>query len=156
MGIPETEKPHSDAIDLITDACYDLVPVLTEDGKTVLKEVMNRKKVYYKTQLVGYTGFPYYVKLIEILDSMADACKWHMSGPKAKVLSEQIKRNVEVFKLTIDAESSKTMRDDKNSQSSLIHIVSSNKVERHYTMDEELKKSLWGSLFGGDQAKDNK
>lgn len=155
MPVPEGEKEHLDVIDLIIDGCGEQVVVTDKQGNSIIEQRLNTDKAYYKTQLVNYPGFSRFVLELENLKSMAKLCKYHMSSKRAAVLSEQILAYVNSFKLSIDAKSSESLRDIHNTQSPLIHVLTRNKIERSYTVEEEAKKTFLEGVFGRDKAKDS-
>lgn len=156
MPVPIEEKEHMDVIDLIIDGCGEQVLVNGPDGNQIIEQRLNTDKAYYKTQLVNYPGFSRFVLELENFKALADICKYHMSENKAKILGQQILAYVRSFQLSIDAKSSESLRDQNNTQSPLVHVLTRNKIERAYTIQEEAKKSFLDGVLGKDKAKDNR
>ena len=149
MGIPDSEKATTDLLDFLTDACSDNVSVTTDTG-THIEQILNTKKVYYKTQMVNYPGFSRFVKELEDLEAMSEQVYDHMSKPRASVISKQIMSYVNSFRYSIDAKSSESLRDKHNTQGTLVHELLKNKVERAFTLKDEMKKSVFEGWFGKD------
>lgn len=58
------------------------------------------------------------------------------------------------YRRSIDAKSSESQRNAQNSQSTLIDKINKNKVERVYTMKDQMNKSLLSGFLGRDREKD--
>ncbi len=58
------------------------------------------------------------------------------------------------YRRSIDAKSSESLRDKNNSQSVLIDNVGRNRVEKVYTMKDQINKSLLKSFLGRDRDRD--
>ena len=149
MGFPEADKNITDALDFLTDACSEIIDV-EQDGRIVKQQILNTDKVYYKTQMVNSPHFSRFVLELENFKGMADQCFNNMSRPRANVIAKQILSYVNSFKLSIDAKSSESLRDNLNTQSTLIHNILSNKVERSITLKGEAKKSFMNGFLGRD------
>jgi hypothetical protein len=155
VPIPDSEKPHNDVIDLITDACQKPQYIKQKDG-TVLKEnILDSESVWWKTNLINHDTFGRFAYILKSYESLAEQCSEFMSVERANVLSKQIQLDVQNYKYSVDAKSSETVRDKNNTQGSLVHVVTRNKIERHYQLKDDVKKSLWDSLRGRDMQKDN-
>ena len=152
MGmIPETEKSHSDYIDMLIDGCRKPVKVTDEQGNEQIELQLNTKKLDYKTQLVSAQNFSRFVLELENFANMSIDCPNFMPNKRAKVMGDQILRLVEAFGYSIDAKSSETLRDKNNSQSSLTHILTRNKSEKVVSLKEDAKKSLWEGISGKEK-----
>ena len=149
--MPETEKDHAQFINMIVSACRRPTKIVNSEGKEVTEIILDAKKLDYKTQLVSSTNFSRFVLELEEFANIALDVFNFMSWPRASVISEQILRHVRSYGYSIDAKSSETMRDPHNSQSSLVHIMTSNKSERKITLKENAKESLWSSIGGNEK-----
>ena len=143
MPIPETEKQHSDLIDLLTDACQTIELVETEDGHSTKQLVLNPKKIWYKTQIVNSNTFARFVLELENFANLAKDAYNNMSASRARVLAEQIMMRVESYNFSIDAKSSESIRDKNNTSSTLIDKINRNKIEKQYTLKEDMKRSFF-------------
>lgn len=147
--MPEIDKNISDALDFLSDACSDIIEVQTEAGPQ-RQQILNTKKVYYKTQIVNSPNFSRFVLELENFRGMADQAKYNMAGPRANQLKEEIIAYYDSFQLSVDAKSSESLRDKYNTQGTLMHEILKNKVEKAYTLKGETKKSFIGGFLGRD------
>lgn len=155
MPIPQTDKPHEDIFDLLADACQKQHSVLQPDQTYKLENILDPETIWWKTNLVNSPIFARFAYTLKSYELLAHQCKNFMSGERADVLSEQLLEDVQNYKYSVDAKSSETLRDKNNTQNSLVHIATRNKIERQYTMKDEGKKSILDGLKGKDQNKDN-
>lgn len=152
MGmIPETDKDHSDYIDMLVDACRKPVKTTDSNGREVLELQLDTKKLNYKTQLVNYPGFGRFVFQKESMENLALDVFNYMSDERAGVIAKQILRKILCYDYSIDAKSSETLRDKTNSQSALTHILTRNKAERAITLKEEAGRSFMEALKGKEK-----
>jgi len=152
--IPESQKPTNDLIDFLTDACQRIVNVELEDGRMQQQLILDPKKVWLKTHIVNSPTFGRYTYVREVFGGMAKGCYNFMSFKRAKVLSEQIIQEGDNFDYSIDAKSSEILRDKNNTQSCLIDKMKGSKIEKQYTLKEDVKKSLFSGFVGREEDKD--
>ena len=69
---------------------------------------------------------------------------------RADQVSHDIMEISQSFRRAIDAKSSESLRNKNNSQSVLIDKVGRNRVEKVYTMKDQMSKSLFNSFLGRD------
>jgi hypothetical protein len=69
---------------------------------------------------------------------------------RADQVSHDIMEISKSFRRAIDAKSSESLRNKNNSQSVLIDKVGRNRVEKVYTMKDQMSKSLFNSFLGRD------
>lgn len=73
-----------------------------------------------------------------------------MYAARAIEVTNQIIEIVDQYKRSIDAKSSEIFKDENNSQSALIHILTKNKVEKQYTFEGDTKKKSFLDGFLGN------
>lgn len=155
MPIPQTDKPHEDIFDLIADASQKQHTIHQADGTDKIENMLDPETIWWKTNLINSPIFGRFAYVLKSYEWLAHQAKNFMSEERARVLSEQILKDVENYKYSVDAKSSETLRDKNNTQNSLVHIATRNKVERQYTLKDDAKKSMWDGIRGRDVEKDN-
>jgi hypothetical protein len=78
----------------------------------------------------------------------------NMCTDRSNQMSHDILEISQSFRRAIDAKSSESLRDKNNSQSVLIDKVGRNRVEKVYTMKDQVNKSLINSFLGRDKDRD--
>lgn len=150
--IPQSQKEHNDLIDIIIEASQNIEEIESEEGKFSKQLILDPERIYWKTHIVNSPTFARFVYELKELEHLAKQCVNHMSFKRAVVLMNQIINLVSSFKYSIDAKSSESLRDSNNTQSTLIDKINKNKIERAYTIKDDVKKSIWSGLVGQDAA----
>jgi hypothetical protein len=146
--IPESEKPTNDIVDMIIEGCQTIEVVKARDGTESRQLTLNPKKVWYKTHIINSPTFGRYTLFREMLEDKAQQCFYHMSQERASILSNQIIDLCESLDYSIDAKSSECLRDKNNTQSTLIDKINRNKIERQYTIKEDVKQGMLDGIMG--------
>jgi len=154
MDIPESQRQHTDLIDVLMEGSQTVEEVEARDGTMSKQLVLDPKKVWYKTHLINAATFGRFAFELETFESMAPQCFHNMSLNRASVMASQINKIGENFEYSVDAKSSESLRDSHNSQGTLIDKIIRNKSERIYTMKGEAGKSMWSGIMGKDREKD--
>lgn len=152
--LQENEKEHNDVIDFLTDACKVVKQVKTPEGKLEEQSLLDPERVYWKTQNINSDYFGRAVLELKQLEACAFQAFFHMSKPRAEVIAEQITSLVNNYKYSIDAKNSETMRDRRNSQQSLVGMLSKNKSERVYTVKGDKQRTIGDMILGRDVEKE--
>ena len=146
--IPESEKPTNDIVDMIIEGCQTIEDVKQRDGTTLKQLSLNPKKVWLKTHIVNSPTFGRYTLFREMLGNKASQCFYHMSQERAHVMANQIIDVCDSYDYSIDAKSSECLRDSNNTQSTLIDKINRNKIERQYTVKDEVKRGIMDGFLG--------
>ena len=146
--LQENQKEHSDVVDFLTDACKVLKDVKDPNGIIHQELVLDTKRVWCKTQSVNSNYFGRNTVELEQYENFADECYFHMSGPRAQVLSAQIRAGCMPYRYSIDAKSSESQRDAHNAQMTLIDKLNKNKTEKVYTLKGDAKRSMMDGILG--------
>lgn len=146
--LPDTEKPQNDVVDMIIEGCQTIEEVTQKDGSIIKQLTLNPKKIWYKTHIVNSPTFGRYVLQKEMLEDKANQCFFHMTGNRARVMAQQILDLCESYDLSIDAKSSECLRDQNNTQSTLIDKINRNKIEKQYTIKDIAKEGILDGFLG--------
>lgn len=146
--LSDIEKPTNDIVDMIIEGCQVIETVKQRDGTELKQLTLNPKKVWYKTHIVNSPTFGRYVLYREMLEDKSAQCFYHMSQERAHVMANQIIDLCESYDYSIDAKSSECLRDKNNTQSTLIDKINRNKIEKQYTIKDEMSKGIMDGFLG--------
>lgn len=133
---------------MIIEGCQSIETVRQRDGTETRQLTLNPKKVWYKTHIVNCPTFGRYVLYREMLEDKASQCFYHMSRERAQIMANQIIDICESYDYSIDAKSSECLRDSHNTQSTLIDKINRNKIEKQYTIKDEVKQGMLDGFLG--------
>lgn len=152
--IPESQKHYNDVIDLLTEACQDVVETEQADGSRQKSLVINPKKAWWKTNIINSPYAGRFAFELEELERLASLCRRFMSKERAEDMEKQIMDLCASFRYSIDAKSSESQRDKNNAQSTLIDKLIRNKQEKIYSVKGEGKKAFLESILGRDSERE--
>lgn len=146
--IPESDKPTNDIVDMIIEGCQTIETIKGRDGAETRQLTLNPKKVWYKTHIINSPTFGRYALYREMLEDKATQCFYNMSTSRAQKLANEILDLCESYDFSIDAKSSEILRDKNNTQSNLIDKINRNKIEKQYTIKDEVSKGMLDGFLG--------
>ena len=155
MMRPEEENNHEGAIAFLHDACQTIEMVEGEDHVFRPEQVLNWKRVWWKTLTVTSNRLGEHAKNIEDLESMARDAHNFMHRSRADVLKRQILESVENYRLALDSKSSESVRDSHNATTTMMEKLLKNKQERVITVKDEIGRSLKDSIIGKEANQQN-
>lgn len=154
MTVPEGQEKHNDLIDLIIQSSTKDVAVKNEDGIVYQERQLNADSLWWKTHTISSNRFGALAFEIKEWERMAAQAHENMCQERADQVTQDIMEISQSFRRAIDAKSSESLRDKHNSQSVLIDKVGRNRVEKVYTMKDQVNKSLINSFLGRDRERD--
>lgn len=137
-------------MDLLVDACQTVETITNIDGSITKQLMLDPEKAWWKTHLVNCPTFGSFANELKIFESMSQECYNNMSAPRAQIIAEQIMAKGMSYRYSIDAKSSESLRDKRNSQATLLDKMQKNRVERAYTLKGDMKKSMLRGWLGGN------
>ena len=152
--IPEGQSKYNDLIDVVIASAQRSKETRQDDGTLMYEQYMDENILWWKTLSVNANTLSRLALEIEEWERMASIASSYMSHERASQIMMEILGVGASMRRSIDAKSSETQRDKQNSQSSLLHMINSNKVERVYSTKGEVKKSLLSGFLGRDKEKD--
>ncbi len=155
MPIPETQKTHNDVMDLLVDACQSVEDVQNLDGTISRTHVLDPDKAWWKTHLVNSPTFARFAFELLEFERMGKEAYFFMPADRARVLQLQIKEIGKDWRYSIDAKSSESLRDIRNSQATLLDKMQKNKIEKAYTLKGDLKRSMMDGWLGREVERDS-
>ena len=144
-----SEDDHlKDVIDLLNFASHDYVEEEQEGGemKSVLK--LNPKRLYYSTRLVNSTQLGEAVVKFLGLEKLAKEARYFMTPKRALIAKKDLMARFDNYHYGIDAKSSETVRDKDNNQSSLLHLIRKEHVEKEFKAQDAKSQKLLASWLG--------
>ena len=155
MSINEASEHRSqELIDLISEASLKKITRIGKDG--TLEEIITNdpETIYWKTQIVNSPTFARFVLELKNFENLANQAKNNMSDSRAFILSEQIKDIVQSLKYSVDSKSSESLRNEHNTQSTLIDKLNRTKIEKSFTIRDTVKKSMFAAFLGKSESND--
>lgn len=144
---------HNDTVDIIFQSTQKTVEYYDENGKLKKQQILDELSLWCKTLSVSSNKLGQFIfEMMEWTREGLDA-SYHMSGERAKQHVRVVMGVVESWRKALDAKSGESIRNDNNSQSTLIDKINKNSVEKIYSIKGEAKKSLWSSIIGKEKEK---
>ena len=154
MPASDGQEKHNDLIDLIIQSATKTVNVKGEDGTIFQEQQMDSDSLWWKTHSISANTFGAVAFELKEWERMALQSHENMCEDRANQISHDIMEISQSFRRSIDAKSSESLRDKNNSQSVLIDKVGRNRVEKVYTMKDQVNKSLLSGFLGRDKDRD--
>ena len=148
------ERKNQDIIDLLTESAQKITHKVNEDGTISQTLINDPETIYWKTQIVNSPTFARFVLELKNFERLSRQTVNNMSGDRARVLSAQISEIVSSFRYSVDAKSSESLRNERNTQSTLIDKLNRVKIEKSFSTKEDLKKGIFASLIGKKESQD--
>src|SRR3990167_2068564 len=156
VGESDPEANRRDITTLLKDGLLKVVEHKGKDGKIEYSYEVNNKSAWYKTHSINSASFGMMAQYVEDFASYEETVKYHMNKSMATVIALQIKNEADVLRLSIDAKSSETMRNDRNAQTSLVDKYLENRQERVIDVKGELKRSIADMTMGREAQEANR
>lgn len=146
LVIPHSPKQPSDVIDLLFEAVQEIHEGKDENGQ--LKNVIepDNESLFWRTLLINNPNFGGCVLAIKKWENTMRTAKDNMCSEVAQVIYDQGMAWSKGFKYAFAGKSSETIRDSKNSQASLTHLLQRQHIEKTVTLDEKVKGGIAKSL----------
>jgi molecular chaperone GrpE (heat shock protein) len=154
MPVPDGQDKHNDLVDLIIQSSTKTVNVQSEDGTTYQEQQLDSDSLWWKTHSISSNQFGALAYELKEWERMALQSRENMCAERSTQISSDIMEISQSFRRAIDAKSSESLRDKNNSQSVLLDKVGRNRVEKVYTMKDQVNKSLINSFLGRDKDRD--
>jgi polyhydroxyalkanoate synthesis regulator phasin len=154
MPVPDGQDKHNDLVDLIIQSSMKTVNVQSEDGTQYQEQQMDSDSLWWKTHSISSNQLGAVAYELKEWERMAIQARGNMSPERAEQLSGDIMDMSQSYRRAIDAKSSESLRDKNNAQSVLLDKVGRNRVEKVYTMKDQVNKSLINSFLGREKDRD--
>ncbi|KFM21666.1 hypothetical protein AAA799B03_00766 [Marine Group I thaumarchaeote SCGC AAA799-B03] len=154
MTIPDGTEKHNDVIDLVIQATQKIIDVKNDDGTLSQEQQMDTDSLWWKTHSISSNNFGQLAFELKEFERMALVAHENMCRERAEQVAHEIMEISQSYRRAIDAKSSESLRDKNNSQSVLIDKVGRNRVEKVYTMKDQVNKSLLSGFLGRDRDRD--
>jgi molecular chaperone GrpE (heat shock protein) len=154
MPVPDGQDKHNDLVDLIIQSSTKTVNVQSEDGTQYQEQQLDSDSLWWKTHSISSNQFGALAYELKEWERMALQSRENMCAERSTQISSDIMEISQSFRRAIDAKSSESLRDKNNSQSVLLDKVGRNRVEKVYTMKDQVNKSLINSFLGREKDRD--
>jgi hypothetical protein len=136
-----------DVIDLLSHASHEKIEKIDENDRPYIDSSVDHEHYYWGTRMVNTQHLGEAVVKFKRLEQKANEAKYFMTAGRAKVAREYIMALYMQYKYGIDSKSSETSRDKDNNQSSLLHLIRKQTVEKEFTAkNDKTRKLLSGFL----------
>lgn len=148
--IPPQPPKNADALDLISQSVERRVEHKDKSGQIIIENLPDNLSLWWKSQIVNSPHFAAFAFELMTLANLGKEAYNNMSPEMAMVLEKEINDTVAAYMYSVDAKSSETVRDSQNIQSSLVHLLVRDHMERTVTLKDGLgEKSRLAFLGGG-------
>ena len=154
MPSSDSNEKHNDLIDLIIQSSQKIVDIRNDDGSIIREQQMDSDSLWWKTHTISSNTFGAVAFELKEWERCALQANENMCQDRADQIAHDIMEISQSFRRAIDAKSSESLRDKNNSQSVLIDKVGRNRVEKVYTMKDQVNKSLLSGFLGRDKDRD--
>lgn len=152
--IPHDEQNRNDFFDFLVDTMKETVQKKNENGELYDDAVFNPEIAYWKGHMINQPFGGFVKKQIQF-ENFAEECFNFMSYDRAVDFSNGIRRIAKPYRRSIDGKSSETYKDPHNTQDSLLHLTSKNKIVRQYDVTGERNQSFVDGILHRDKEKDH-
>ena len=146
--IPENEKTIMDMVDAVIESWKIEVSYKDAEGKTRTERRIDERRAWWQMHHIGTNALGSFAKERENLGNLFKSAKYHMTSYRSDALQTQGLMLCEAYDHSIDAKSSECMRDQNNTNQTLLSMMAKAKTERQFTVKDELKASVWDGIRG--------
>ena len=135
-------------VDVVLESWKEEKSVEQPDGSYKTERIINDRRAWWQTHHIGTMNLGRFALERENLGNLFRTAHYHMTSYRAKALMEQGKLLCDSYDYSMDAKSSESLRDQHNSNLTLLAMLAKAKTEKQFTMKGEIEKSLWDGITG--------
>ena len=150
--MPESEKTITDFVDAVIESWKTEKFIETEDGNYKSERVIDERRAYWQMHHIASNSLGKFALERENLGNLFRNASYHMTTYRANALQKQGSLLCQAYDYSIDAKSSECVRDQNNTNQTLVSMLAKAKTERTYRLQEEAKKSMLDGFLGRDAA----
>ena len=154
LMIGQEEHNRNDVLDFLVDGMQVVTEKENEDGTIEYISRFDPEIAWTKGHMINQP-FGRSILRLNQFEALGKECYNNMYAARAKVMAEGIRQIGVGYRRSIDAKSSETYKDPHNTQDSLVHIISKNKIVRQYDVKGERSQSFIDSVLHRDAQKDS-
>ena len=152
--IPEGQPKYNDLIDIIIQSSQKTVDTIQKDGSVTKEQIIDPEIMWWKTLSVASNTLGRFAFELKEWERGALSASVDMCVERAENIQHDIMEVGSSFRRSIDSKSSESLRDARNSCSTLIDKINKNKIERVHTFKGEMKKSMMDVFLGKEAEKE--
>lgn len=152
--IPEGQPKYNDLIDIIIQSSQKTVDTLQKDGSVTKEQVIDPEIIWWKTLSVASPTLGRCAFELKEWERSALSASVNMPEERAQNIGQEIMEVGASFRRSIDSKSSESLKDSRNSQSTLIDKINKNKIEKVHTFRGDMKKSVMDVFLGREAEKE--
>jgi len=154
MITPEGQPRTNDLIDIIIQSSQRTIDAVQEDGSIIKEQVVDPETVWWKTLSVASNTLGRCAFELKEWERAAFSSSVNMCAERAENMGHEIMEVGLSFRRSIDSKSSESLKDGRNSQSTLIDKINKNKIEKVHTFRGDMKKSMVDVFLGREAEKE--
>jgi hypothetical protein len=146
--MPESDKTVLDMVDVLLESWKVPHEIKLEDGQVKIERIIHDRKAWWQTHHIATSSLGDFAKERENLGNLFRLASYHMTETRAKALVQQGMLLCQTYDYSIDAKSSECIRDQNNTQLTVLSMLAKMKMERTVQVKGEVQKSFMDSLTG--------
>ena len=152
--IPEGQPKFNDLIDIVIQSAQKTVDVEQKDGSITKEQIIDEETIWCKTLSVASFTLGRCIFELKEWERTAFSASVNMNQERAQNIAHEVMEVGISYRRSIDSKSSESMRDSRNSQSTLLDKINRNKVEKIHTFRGDMKKSMFDVILGKEAEKE--
>ena len=152
--IPEGQPKFNDLIDIVIQSAQKTVDVTQKDGSITKEQIIDEETIWCKTLSVASNTLGRCIFELKEWERAAFSASVNMNQERAENIAHELMEVGVSYRRSIDSKSSESMRDPRNSQSTLLDKINRNKVEKIHTFRGDIKRSMFDVILGKEVEKD--
>lgn len=153
--IPESQKTHTDLIDILVEASQTIEEVPQADGTVQKQLLLDPETLWWKTGIINSPFYGRFAFELKEWERQGPECYDNMCKDRAYEISKDIMDIGKSYRRSMDAKSSESLIDRDKTCSTLIDKINKNKIERSYKLTGDgMKKTFMDDLLNRDRERD--
>lgn len=152
--IPEGQPKFNDLIDIVIQSAQKTVNVEQKDGSITKEQIIDEETIWCKTLSVASNTLGRCIFELKEWERAAFSASVNMNQERADNIAHELMEVGISYRRSIDSKSSESMRDPRNSQSTLLDKINRNKVEKIHTFRGDIKRSMFDVILGKEMEKE--
>lgn len=152
--IPEGQPKFNDLIDIVIQSAQKTVSVEQKDGSITKEQIIDEETIWCKTLSVASNTLGRCIFELKEWERAAFSASVNMNQERADNIAHELMEVGVSYRRSIDSKSSESMRDPRNSQSTLLDKINRNKVEKIHTFRGDMKRSMMDVILGKEMEKE--
>ena len=146
--MPESDKTILDMVDVLLESWKVPHEVKDKEGNITIERIIDDRKAWWQTHHIGTNALGAFAKERENLGNLFRMAGYHMTANRAEALIKQGGLMCQAYDYSIDAKSSECIRDENNTNQTVLSMLAKAKIERQVRITGDVKQSMLDSITG--------